>query len=101
MRTLLASVLAAVSAGVLIRAQQFPPGYVDPQPLLAAASKEIGEANLRCITFSGTGYSSPYAGYGSAYLGYGYPYAGYGGYGYGCNTAYIPYGWTWYRSTSC
>ena len=25
-------------------------------PLLAAASKEIGEANLRCITFSGTGY---------------------------------------------
>ena len=39
------------------RAQPFPPGYVDPQPLLAAAAKEIGEANLRCITFSGTGYS--------------------------------------------
>ena len=37
-------------------AQQLPPGYVDPLPLLAAASKEIGEANLRCITFSGTGY---------------------------------------------
>ena len=39
-----------------LRAQSFPPGYVDPLPLLAAASKEIGEANLRCITFSGTGY---------------------------------------------
>ena len=37
-------------------AQQFPPGYVDPAPLLAAAA-EIGEANLRCITLSGTGYS--------------------------------------------
>src|SRR4030081_3718950 len=37
-------------------AQQFPPGYVDPAPLLAAAAREIGEANLRCITYSGTGY---------------------------------------------
>src|ERR1051325_8440799 len=37
-------------------AQQFRPGYVDPMPLLAAAAKEIGEANLKCITFSGTGY---------------------------------------------
>ena len=38
-------------------AQEFPPGYVDPYPLLAAAAEEIGEANLRCITFSGNGYS--------------------------------------------
>jgi glyoxylase-like metal-dependent hydrolase (beta-lactamase superfamily II) len=38
-------------------AQQFPPGYVDPAPLLAAASREIGEASLKCITFSGTGYA--------------------------------------------
>ena len=37
-------------------AQRLPPGYVDPAPLLAAASREIGEANLKCITFSGTGY---------------------------------------------
>ena len=37
-------------------AQQFPPGFVDPAPLLAAAAKEIGEANFRCVTFSGTGY---------------------------------------------
>ena len=36
--------------------QSFPPGYVDPAPILAAASREIGEANLKCITYSGTGY---------------------------------------------
>ena len=40
-------------------AQQYPPGFVDPAPILAAASKAIGEQNLRCITFSGTGYSGP------------------------------------------
>jgi len=34
----------------------FPPGFVDPAPILAAAAKEIGEANLQCVTFSGTGY---------------------------------------------
>ncbi len=39
-------------------AQPFPPGYVDPAPLLAAAAEEIGEANLRCITYSGTGYGA-------------------------------------------
>lgn len=38
-------------------AQQFPPGYVDPAPLLAAAAAEIGEADLRCITYSGAGYN--------------------------------------------
>jgi glyoxylase-like metal-dependent hydrolase (beta-lactamase superfamily II) len=43
--------------GTHIPAQQFPPGYVDPAPLLAAAAKEIGEANLKCITYSGTGYA--------------------------------------------
>ncbi len=42
--------------GVLARARQFPPGYEDPAPILAAASQEIGEATLTCITFSGTGY---------------------------------------------
>jgi glyoxylase-like metal-dependent hydrolase (beta-lactamase superfamily II) len=44
-------------AAVAVSAQQFPPGYVDPAPILAAASKEIGESGLRCITFSGTGYA--------------------------------------------
>ena len=45
-----------VLLGIQMPAQQFPPGFVDPAPLLAAAAKEIGEANLKCITFSGTGY---------------------------------------------
>ena len=40
-------------------AQQLPPGYVDPGPVLAAASKAINEQSLRCITFSGAGYSGP------------------------------------------
>src|SRR5687767_5998937 len=53
------SVAVAVSLllGTQLPAQQFPPGYVDPAPLLAAAAREIGEAGLRCITFSGTGYA--------------------------------------------
>ena len=51
--TLLAVV---VLLGVHAPAQQFPPGYVDPAPLLAAAAREIGEANFKCVTFSGTGY---------------------------------------------
>jgi len=42
--------------GSRMPAQQFPPGYVDPAPILAAAAREIGEANLKCITYSGTGY---------------------------------------------
>jgi hypothetical protein len=42
--------------GATTPAQRLPPGYVDPAPLLAAASREIGEASLRCITFSGAGY---------------------------------------------
>ena len=58
-----AAVLLAIAPAAQphIAAQQagtaaFPPGFVDPAPILAAAAKEIGEANLRCVTFSGTGY---------------------------------------------
>ena len=52
------SVLAAWFVwGAQSSAQQFPPGYVDPAPVLAAAAREIGEANLKCITYSGTGYA--------------------------------------------
>jgi glyoxylase-like metal-dependent hydrolase (beta-lactamase superfamily II) len=54
-RPILAAVLIAL-AGAHLLARQFPPGYVDPAPILAAASKEIGEADFRCVTFSGTGY---------------------------------------------
>jgi len=39
-------------------AQTFPPGFVDPAPLLAAAAAEIGEADFKCVTFSGAGYSA-------------------------------------------
>lgn len=57
MNKLWAGLAAIALAGALVHAQSFSPGYVDPAPLLAAASKEIGEANLRCITFSGGGYN--------------------------------------------
>jgi glyoxylase-like metal-dependent hydrolase (beta-lactamase superfamily II) len=52
-------VVALLALGISTPAQQWPAGYVDPAPVLAAAAKEIGEANLRCVTFSGTGYSGP------------------------------------------
>ena len=59
-RKLWFGVIASVLAlGVGLSAQQYPPGFVDPAPILAAASREIGEANLRCVTFTGTGYSGP------------------------------------------
>ena len=51
--------LLVVTMGVTMPAQQFPPGYVDPLPILAAASKEINESALRCVTYSGVGYSGP------------------------------------------
>jgi glyoxylase-like metal-dependent hydrolase (beta-lactamase superfamily II) len=56
--TLTGAAVAALLAALVARVpeQQFPPGYVDPAPLLEAASREIGERQLRCITFSGTGY---------------------------------------------
>ena len=50
----LALVAALMSAGVAAR--QFPPGYLDPQPILDAAAKAIGTDNLRCVTISGTAY---------------------------------------------
>ena len=56
LRSALIAACACASSLAMISAQQFPPGYVDPAPLLAAAAAEIGEANLKCLTFSGTGY---------------------------------------------
>src|SRR5262245_56188845 len=38
-------------------AQQFPPGYMDPRPILDAARKAIGNDALRCVTISGSGYN--------------------------------------------
>src|SRR3989449_3101640 len=37
--------------------QQFPPGYMDPRPILEAARKVIGNDALRCVTISGSGYN--------------------------------------------
>src|SRR5512145_514681 len=56
MRKAFAALLLAPCASASF-AQTFPPGYLDPAPVLAAAAREIGEAELTCITFSGTGYA--------------------------------------------
>lgn len=50
------SLVAAVSA-VPATTQLLRPGYLDPQPILDAASKAIGTDNLRCVTISGTAYA--------------------------------------------
>lgn len=57
-RTLLTAVALVSVLSVQAPAQPFPPGYVDPAPVLAAAANQIGEATLRCVTFSGTGYGA-------------------------------------------
>lgn len=36
---------------------QFPPGYVDPLPVLKAADEAIGASRLRCLTIAGSGYT--------------------------------------------
>ena len=51
-----AAAVALFGAGTAV-AQPFPPGYVDPVPLLAAAAQEIGGIEMNCVTFSGTGYA--------------------------------------------
>lgn len=49
--------LVVCAAATLPAQQRFPNGFVDPMPLLEAASKEINEPALKCVTFSGTGYA--------------------------------------------
>src|SRR5712664_3831194 len=49
-------VLAALMSGTAA-AQGFAPGYLDPQPVLQAASKAIGNDKLKCVTISGTAYN--------------------------------------------
>ena len=53
------SVLTAVMLmGVVVATQrQFPPGYLDPAPILTAARQAIGTDNLRCVTIAGTAYT--------------------------------------------
>lgn len=50
----LATVLVA---GALPAAQEFPPGYLDPGPVLQAAADAIGTDALRCVTISGEAYT--------------------------------------------
>ena len=38
-------------------AQTFPPGYLDPEPILQAAEAAIGTNRLSCVTLTGSGYS--------------------------------------------
>ena len=47
-------VVAATLLGGLAAAQELPPGYLDPDPILRAAAEAIGVANLRCVTISGS-----------------------------------------------
>ena len=53
---LLALTQAAPMAQQPPAAQQFPPGYIDPKPILDAARKAIGNDALHCVTIAGTGY---------------------------------------------
>ena len=50
-RTLFALVAAATLHA------QYPPGFIDPQPILAAARRAIGADNLKCVAISGTAYA--------------------------------------------
>ena len=38
-------------------ARQFPPGYLDPGPVLEAAARAIGTDRLQCVTISGDAYA--------------------------------------------
>ena len=57
-RSLSAAAALVLLSGAQTPAQRFTPGYVDPAPILAAAAREIGEADFTCVTFSGTGYGA-------------------------------------------
>ena len=41
----------------LVVAQEFDPGYIDPEPVLRAASAAIGEDRLSCVSISGSAYT--------------------------------------------
>ncbi len=49
--------LLSLTLSSIVAAQEFEPGYLDPEPILAAASAAIGEDKLSCISISGTAYS--------------------------------------------
>ena len=49
--------VALIGTGHSLTAQRWQPGFVDPQPVLDAASRAIGVDALTCVTVSGTGYA--------------------------------------------
>ena len=53
----LVPVLIVTVMGASVATRQFPPGFVDPAPVLAAAAKAIGSDSLRCVTIAGTAYA--------------------------------------------
>lgn len=50
---LLAALLALGGTSVATQQRQFPPGFIDPKPILDAAVKAIGADQLKCVTISG------------------------------------------------
>jgi len=50
-------VIAVTLMGRPSSAQELPPGYLDPGPILQAAADAIGIANLRCVAISGSAYA--------------------------------------------
>ena len=50
-------ILLSLGLSTLVSAQEFKPGYIDPQPILTAASAAIGEDRLSCISISGVAYT--------------------------------------------
>jgi glyoxylase-like metal-dependent hydrolase (beta-lactamase superfamily II) len=54
---LLFAVGAALTGRSVLTQSQYPPGFVDPKPILDAAIKAIGNDKLNCVTLSGTAYS--------------------------------------------
>ena len=50
--------LSAITlCGSFSTAQEIEPGYIDPYPILTAASEAIGEQQLDCVAISGTAYT--------------------------------------------
>ena len=50
-------IILAMSLAGLLHAQQPAPGYIDPLPVLRAASAAIGEDRLGCVSISGAAYT--------------------------------------------
>jgi len=53
---LLISIIVAISF-TRLSAQELKPGYIDPYPILQAASQAIGSDRLSCVSISGTAYT--------------------------------------------